>query len=80
MFSKDHALKRQEIGSGSGSIPYPKYTFDGNSTVPGLEYVDVYITKLKKHQNEVYVKKIEELKNKRGCDRRRIRRNTAATR
>jgi hypothetical protein len=70
MFSKEHALKRQETGSGSGSgsgsIPYPKYTFDGNSTIPGLEYIDVYITTLKKHQNEVYVKKIEELKNKKG--------------
>ena len=69
-FSKEHALRRQENGdktksqSGSGSIPYPKNTFDGKSTIPGIEYIDVYITKLKKHQNRVYMKKIEELKNK----------------
>jgi predicted DsbA family dithiol-disulfide isomerase len=68
MFSKEHALKRQmqmqeSAVAAGGTIPYPKFTFDGKSTVPGLEYVDVYITKLKKHQNEVYVKKIEELKS-----------------
>ena len=66
MFSKQHALKRQETegqdGGGSGTLSYPKFTFDGRSTVPGLEYIDVYITKLKKHQNEIYMKKIEDLK------------------
>jgi hypothetical protein len=72
MFSKDNALKRQETGGmgskgSSGSIPYPKFTFDGKSTVPGLEYIDVYITKLKKHQNGIYLKKIEELKNRKGA-------------
>ena len=73
MFSKNNALKRQETSgmgskgsSSSGSIPYPKFTFDGKSTVPGLEYIDVYITKLKKHQNSVYLKKIEELKTGKG--------------
>jgi len=69
MFSKEHALKRKiQAGAGEGSadtgiISYPKFTFDGKSTVPGLEYIDVYITKLKKHQNEEYIKKIEELKS-----------------
>jgi hypothetical protein len=67
MFSKEHALKRQMQMQASavtvGTIPYPKFTFDGKTTVPGLEYIDVYITKLKKHQNDVYVKKIEELKS-----------------
>jgi hypothetical protein len=66
MFSKEHALKRRiQAGEGAdtGIISYPKFTFDGKSTVPGLEYIDVYITKLKKHQNEVYIKKIEELKS-----------------
>ena len=66
MFSKQHALKRQETegqdGGGGGTLSYPKFTFDGRSTVPGLEYIDVYITKLKKHQNEIYMKKIEDLK------------------
>jgi hypothetical protein len=66
MFSKEHALKRriqEGEGADTGIISYPKFTFDGKSTVPGLEYIDVYITKLKKHQNEVYIKKIEELKS-----------------
>ena len=66
MFSKEHALKRKmqtQASTGTGTMPYPKFTFDGKSTVPGLEYIDVYITKLKKHQDNVYVKKIEELKS-----------------
>ena len=67
MFSKSHALDRKQVEESRthGTVPYPKFTFDGKSTVPGLEYVDVYITKLKKHQNEIYIKKIEELKNRR---------------
>ena len=63
MFSKEHALKHKMQAGDTGTISYPKVTFDGKSTVPGLEYIDVYITKLKKHQNEVYIKKIEELKS-----------------
>jgi hypothetical protein len=67
MFSKEHALRQQEIGDDGtkvikGTINYPKFTCDGKSTVPGLEYVDVYLTHLKKHQNEIYNKKIEELR------------------
>jgi hypothetical protein len=66
-FSKEHALRQQEIGDDGkmvikGTINYPKFTCDGKSTVPGLEYVDVYLTHLKKHQNGIYNKKIEELK------------------
>jgi hypothetical protein len=67
MFSKEHALRQQETGDDGtkvtkGTINYPKFTCDGKSTVPGLEYVDVYLTHLKKHQNGIYNKKIEELK------------------
>jgi hypothetical protein len=62
MFSKQHALKRQETegqDGGGGTLSYPKFTFDGRSTVPGLEYIDVYITKLKKHQNDRRLKRRE---------------------
>jgi hypothetical protein len=65
-FSKDNALKQQEVYDGTnktrGTIPYPKVTFDGKTTVPGLEHVDVYITKVGKHQSEVYEKKLGKMK------------------
>ena len=61
-FSKDNALKQQEVYDGTnktrGTISYPKVTFDGKTTVPGLEHVDVYITKIVKHQSEVYERKL----------------------
>ena len=66
MFSKEHAFKMQmqaTAGKGAGTLSYPKFTFDGKTTIPGLEYIDVYVTRIKKHQNEVYIKKIEEIKN-----------------
>ena len=61
-FSKSNALKQQEIYDGEtrtrGSISYPKVTFNGKTTVPGLEHVDVYVTDIGKHQNDVYERKL----------------------
>ena len=61
-FSKDNALKQEEIYDGAtktrGMIAYPRVTFDGKTTVPGLEHVDVYVTKIGKHQSEVYQRKL----------------------
>ena len=61
-FSKDNALKQQEVYDGTtktrGSIAYPRVTFNGKTTVPGLEHVDVYVTKIGKHQNDVYERKL----------------------
>jgi len=61
-FSKSNALKQQEIYDGEtrtrGSISYPKVTFNGKTTVPGLEHVDVYVTDVGKHQNDVYERKL----------------------
>jgi hypothetical protein len=61
-FSKSNALKQQEMYDGEnktrGTIAYPKVTFDGKTTVPGLEHVDVYVTDVGKHQNDVYERKL----------------------
>ena len=75
-FSKSNALKQQEIYHGEnrtrGSISYPKLTFDGKTTVPGLEHVDVYVTKVGKHQNDVYERKLEKMEEEPEIRRRNI--------
>jgi superfamily II DNA or RNA helicase len=75
-FSKDNALKQQEIYDGAtktrGTIAYPKVTFDGKTTVPGLEHVDVYVTKIGKHQSEVYQRKLGKMEEH-GHERRATR-------
>jgi hypothetical protein len=74
-FSKQNALKQQEIYDGEkrtrGSISYPKFTFDDKTTVPGLEHVDVYVTQIGKHQNEIYERKLKKMEEHEGHEVRR---------
>ena len=76
-FSKENSLKQQEIYDGTnktrGTIAYPKVTFDGKTTVPGLEHVDVYITKIGKHQSDVYERKLGKMEEHERIERRSVR-------